>query len=204
MYHRRNCMRPPPNQTSMLVVITMLMLRSSQASAFSQVRSLATSFSGMNTAARAIFELGRTFHTRSIDLRVHLVSTCDIDSHAQHILIHGCSQGCVFGDVSKSLEHTAIGGPKLSLLRPCLRHGGQCNTSRADFAINGFPCTDFSPQGKRAGLEGRTIAVIKDRHCFSIAAFVVFFRDSECELSGPLGTTSFSQACNKLVSRPTC
>ena len=43
---------------------------------------------------------------------------------------------------------------------PCVRHGCECLFRSCDLDASGFPCTDFSPAGKQAGIAGVTIPVL--------------------------------------------
>lgn len=82
--------------------------------------------------------------------------------------------GCDVFDHLSGIEEECSSLSQLSVLRKvthiltrpalpyiwCKRHHQYCNLQSTDIDISGFPCTDYSPAGKQAGVAGPTFPVL--------------------------------------------
>ena len=104
----------------------------------------------------------------------------EIDNAAREVLIAGCSQDpdadehvgadMIMGhfglDATEVSSLSLLGKLTTFFTRPalpfiwCFRHNRYCHLSRCDLDCSGFPCTDYSPAGKKLGILGPTFPVL--------------------------------------------
>ena len=98
----------------------------------------------------------------------------DVNPHCQAALLArgGGAESCVFGDLTERAPAARVveGLPWLTAGRLvlastecqsawCAKHGALCKARPAEVEVAGPTCTDFSPEGKRRGVDGPTMAV---------------------------------------------
>ena len=98
----------------------------------------------------------------------------DVNPHCQAALLArgGGAESCVFGDLTERAPAARVvaGLPWLMAGRLvlasqerqsawCAKHGALCKPQPAEVEVAGPTCTDFSPEGKRRGVDGPTMPV---------------------------------------------
>lgn len=83
--------------------------------------------------------------------------------------VHGARGPCLFGDIRGHIAGAAdvqgsflnvatlLGQLPLTSGAWCYSHGQVCSVPEAEVDVSGPPCTDFSPQGLRRGIQGPTM-----------------------------------------------